>query len=46
MVDEVVTGYYRDQGWDERTGVPTPATLQAYGLDDPAYAASVAAVTG
>ena len=46
MVDEVVTGYYRDQGWDERTGVPTAATLQAFGLDDPAYAASVAAVTG
>ena len=44
-VDEVVTDYYRTQGWDEQTGVPTPETLKSYGLDDPAYAKSVAAVT-
>jgi aldehyde:ferredoxin oxidoreductase len=42
-VEQVVTTYYRDQGWDEQTGIPKPETLQAYGLDDPAYARSVAA---
>jgi aldehyde:ferredoxin oxidoreductase len=45
-VDEVVTEYYRGLGWDEQTGIPTVETRQKLGLDDPAYAASVAAVAG
>jgi len=45
-VEEVVTNYYRDQGWDEQTGIPTPATLEALGLDDAAYSTSVAAAIG
>jgi aldehyde:ferredoxin oxidoreductase len=45
-VEEVVTEYYREHGWDEQKGVPLPETLKSYGLDDPRYAQSVAAVAG
>jgi aldehyde:ferredoxin oxidoreductase len=45
-VEEVVTEYYRDQGWDEQSGVPLPETIKAFGLDDPRYAQSVGAVAG
>ena len=45
-VDDVVTTYYRQQGWDEQSGVPTAETIKRLGLDEPAYASSVAAVTG
>lgn len=31
-IDELVTGYYRQQGWDAETGVPTADTLQALDL--------------
>jgi aldehyde:ferredoxin oxidoreductase len=28
-VEQVVTDYYRDQGWDEQSGIPKPETLKA-----------------
>jgi aldehyde:ferredoxin oxidoreductase len=33
QIDEIVTGYYREQGWDEETGVPTEATLAELGIE-------------
>ncbi len=32
--DQVVTDYYRDLGWNEETGRPTPATLERLGIAD------------
>ena len=33
QIDEVVTFYYKEQGWDEETGVPTEATLAQLGIE-------------
>ena len=33
QIDEVVTSYYKEQGWDEETGVPTEATLAELGIE-------------
>lgn len=33
QIDEVVTSYYQEQGWDEETGVPTAATLAQLGIE-------------
>jgi len=33
QIDEIVTGYYLEQGWDSDTGVPTEATLAELGIE-------------
>lgn len=33
QLDEIVTGYYIEQGWDPATGAPTPETIRALGLE-------------
>ena len=33
QIDEIVTAYYIEQGWDEETGVPTEATLAELGIE-------------
>ena len=33
QIDEIVTAYYIEQGWDEQTGVPTAATLEELGIE-------------
>ena len=33
QIDEIVTDYYIEQGWDEQTGVPTAATLEELGIE-------------
>jgi aldehyde:ferredoxin oxidoreductase len=40
-IDEIVEGYYVEQGWDRQTGVPTAATLAALGLADACYTAAI-----
>jgi len=32
--DEIVTGYYREHGWNEETGRPTTATIERLGIRD------------
>jgi aldehyde:ferredoxin oxidoreductase len=34
MQDEIVTGYYREHGWNEETGRPTTATIERLGIRD------------
>ena len=33
QIDEIVTAYYLEQGWDSETGVPTEATLAELGIE-------------
>ena len=33
QIDEIVTAYYEEQGWDAETGVPTEATLAELGIE-------------
>lgn len=40
-IDEWVTTYYLERGWDARTGRPLPETLQKLGLVDQRYATTV-----
>jgi len=32
--DELLNNYYREMGWDRKTGAPLPATLKSLGLED------------
>ncbi len=32
--EELLKDYYRERGWDARTGIPTEKTLAEYGLED------------
>lgn len=33
QIDEIVTSYYEEQGWDPETGVPTEPTLAELGVE-------------
>jgi len=33
QIDEIVTAYYEEQGWDAATGVPTQSTLDQLGIE-------------
>ena len=33
QIDEIVTAYYEEQGWDTNTGVPTQTTLDELGIE-------------
>ena len=33
LLDQIVTDYYIEQGWDPQTGEPTPETIRALGLE-------------